>query len=94
MDIALLQDAFEKGAVASLWLKDEPNPPQDVPLLFVDKCRKSTSANGEGISGRIIMQYSSELLDLMVKHRQKIWLQECFLHTLELKKRKVILIMS
>lgn len=31
-----VQMAIEKGAVASLWLKDEPNPPSDVPLLFVD----------------------------------------------------------
>lgn len=28
--------AIEKGAAASLWLKDEPNPPADVPLIFVD----------------------------------------------------------
>lgn len=28
--------AFEKGAGASLWQKDEPNPPAGVPLLFVD----------------------------------------------------------
>ncbi|MDV6378507.1 UDP-N-acetylmuramoyl-tripeptide--D-alanyl-D-alanine ligase [Sporosarcina sp. GW1-11] len=28
--------AFEQGAVAALWLKDEPNPPANVPLLFVD----------------------------------------------------------
>ena len=28
--------AFEKGAGASLWQKDEPNPPKDVPLIFVD----------------------------------------------------------
>lgn len=31
-----VQMAIEKGAVASLWLKDEPNPPSNVPLLFVD----------------------------------------------------------
>lgn len=31
-----VRDAFAKGAVASLWLKDEPNPPEDVPLLFVE----------------------------------------------------------
>lgn len=31
-----VQMAMEKGAVASLWLKDEPNPPKDIPLLFVD----------------------------------------------------------
>ncbi|KGR75861.1 UDP-N-acetylmuramoyl-tripeptide--D-alanyl-D-alanine ligase [Ureibacillus manganicus] len=28
--------AFENGAAATLWLKDEPNPPSDVPVLFVD----------------------------------------------------------
>lgn len=28
--------AIENGAVASLWQKDEPNPPKDVPLIFVD----------------------------------------------------------
>ncbi|MEG0259654.1 MAG: UDP-N-acetylmuramoyl-tripeptide--D-alanyl-D-alanine ligase [Lysinibacillus sp.] len=31
-----VMQAFEKGAGASLWQKDEPNPPKDVPLLFVD----------------------------------------------------------
>ena len=31
-----VQSAYEKGAVASLWLADEPNPPKDIPLLFVD----------------------------------------------------------
>ena len=28
--------AIEKGAAAAIWQKDEPNPPQDVPLIFVD----------------------------------------------------------
>lgn len=28
--------AFEKGAGAALWQKDEPNPPEGLPLLFVD----------------------------------------------------------
>ncbi len=28
--------AIEKGAVASLWMKDEPDAPTDVPLIFVD----------------------------------------------------------
>lgn len=31
-----VQNAMELGAVASLWLKDEPNPPEDIPLLFVE----------------------------------------------------------
>lgn len=33
--------AFENGAVASLWQKDEPNPPKDVPLIFVDDSAKA-----------------------------------------------------
>ena len=28
--------AFENGAAATLWLRDEPNPPTDKPVLFVD----------------------------------------------------------
>lgn len=28
--------AFENGAAATLWLKSEPNPPNDVPVLFVE----------------------------------------------------------
>ncbi|MFJ5770709.1 UDP-N-acetylmuramoyl-tripeptide--D-alanyl-D-alanine ligase [Psychrobacillus sp. NPDC093180] len=36
-----VQDAFDKGAAASLWLKDEPNPPKDVPLLFVESGEKA-----------------------------------------------------
>ena len=31
-----VQQAFEKGASATLWLKDEPNPPKDKPVLFVE----------------------------------------------------------
>lgn len=28
--------AFENGAAATLWMKNEPNPPSDVPVLFVE----------------------------------------------------------
>ena len=31
-----VQRAIEQGAVASLWMTDEPNPPVDVALIFVD----------------------------------------------------------
>ncbi len=31
-----ISKAFENGAAATLWLKDEPNPPKDVPVLFVE----------------------------------------------------------
>ena len=31
-----VEQAFEKGAAAALWMNDEPNPPQHLPLIFVD----------------------------------------------------------
>ncbi|AWE08924.1 UDP-N-acetylmuramoyl-tripeptide--D-alanyl-D-alanine ligase [Lysinibacillus sp. 2017] len=31
-----VERAFEKGATASLWMKDEPNPPEHLPLIFID----------------------------------------------------------
>lgn len=31
-----VEQAFEKGATAALWMKDEPNPPEHLPLIFVD----------------------------------------------------------
>lgn len=36
-----VKQAFENGAVASLWQKDEPNPPKNVPLIFVDDSEKA-----------------------------------------------------
>lgn len=33
--------AFEQGAAAALWQKDEPNPPQHVPLIFVDDAEEA-----------------------------------------------------
>ena len=31
-----VRQAIEKGAAASLWMKDEPDAPTDIPLIFVD----------------------------------------------------------
>lgn len=31
-----VEQAFEKGAAASLWMIDEPNPPEHLPLIFVE----------------------------------------------------------
>lgn len=36
-----VEQAFEKGASASFWLKDEPNPPKDKPLIFIDDAQQS-----------------------------------------------------
>lgn len=33
--------AFEAGASATLWQKDEPNPPSDVPVIFVDDAEEA-----------------------------------------------------
>ncbi|MBE9916509.1 UDP-N-acetylmuramoyl-tripeptide--D-alanyl-D-alanine ligase [Paenibacillus donghaensis] len=34
-------DAISKGALASFWQTDHPNPPVHLPLIFVDDCLKS-----------------------------------------------------
>lgn len=31
-----VRQAMEKGAAASLWMKDEPDAPEDIPLIFID----------------------------------------------------------
>ncbi|TQR21468.1 UDP-N-acetylmuramoyl-tripeptide--D-alanyl-D-alanine ligase [Psychrobacillus vulpis] len=53
-----VQDAFNRGAVASFWLKDEPNPPKDVPLLFVE--------NGERALQQMAESYRAELKTVFI----------------------------
>lgn len=36
-----VRSAIENGASASLWLADEPNPPADIPLIFVDNAESA-----------------------------------------------------
>lgn len=36
-----VRQAIELGAGAALWQRDEPDPPQGLPLLFVDDCEKA-----------------------------------------------------
>jgi UDP-N-acetylmuramoyl-tripeptide--D-alanyl-D-alanine ligase len=38
---AFVKEAFMKGALAALWEKSEPNPPQDVPLILVNDTLKA-----------------------------------------------------
>ena len=47
-----VEQAFEKGAAASLWLEDEPNPPEHLPLIFV--------ADAEQALQDMAIQYRSE----------------------------------
>ncbi|MEK3979994.1 UDP-N-acetylmuramoyl-tripeptide--D-alanyl-D-alanine ligase [Psychrobacillus sp. FSL K6-2836] len=53
-----VQDAFAKGAAASFWLKDEPNPPEDVPLLFVE--------SGEEALQQMAEAYRAELKSVFI----------------------------
>lgn len=53
-----VQDAFAKGAAASLWLKDEPNPPDGVPLLFVE--------SGEEALQQMAEAYRAELQSVFI----------------------------
>ncbi|MEO4054769.1 UDP-N-acetylmuramoyl-tripeptide--D-alanyl-D-alanine ligase [Solibacillus sp. CAU 1738] len=57
-----VKDAIDNGAAASLWEKDYPNPPKDIPLIFVDNTllalqklatnyRKQLSAKVIGVTG-------------------------------------------
>lgn len=36
-----VRHAIEAGAAAALWQRDEPSPPEDLPLLIVDDCQKA-----------------------------------------------------
>ncbi|WP_033543545.1 UDP-N-acetylmuramoyl-tripeptide--D-alanyl-D-alanine ligase [Planococcus sp. CAU13] len=36
-----VRHAIEAGAAAALWQRDEPSPPDDLPLLIVDDCQKA-----------------------------------------------------
>src|SRR5690554_1848999 len=36
-----VEQAMEKGAVGALWQKNQPHPPNDVPLIFVDDTLKA-----------------------------------------------------
>ncbi|MEF3351818.1 UDP-N-acetylmuramoyl-tripeptide--D-alanyl-D-alanine ligase [Paenibacillus sp. GYB006] len=36
-----VQEAFDKGAAASLWQMDQPNPPKGVPIIFVENTLKA-----------------------------------------------------
>lgn len=36
-----VEQAFEKGAAASLWMRDEPNPPKNRPLIMIDDPEKA-----------------------------------------------------
>ncbi|MCG3086735.1 UDP-N-acetylmuramoyl-tripeptide--D-alanyl-D-alanine ligase [Sporosarcina cyprini] len=53
-----VQQAIEKGAAASLWLLDEPNPPADIPLVFVE--------DGELALQQMARSYRDELTCMVI----------------------------
>lgn len=78
-----VQQAFEKGASCSLWMKDEPNPPKDVPLLFVDdsesalqqmarKYREELQATFIGITGSNGKTSSKDILASLLSPFYKV----------------------
>lgn len=36
-----VRHAIEAGAAAALWQRDEPSPPEDLPIILVDDCQKA-----------------------------------------------------
>lgn len=78
-----VQQAFEKGAAAALWLKDEPNPPKDKPILFVDdseialqqmarKYRNEHKAKFIGVTGSNGKTSSKDILASMLEPFYKV----------------------
>ena len=78
-----VEQAFEKGASASFWLKDEPNPPKNKPLLFVDDAelalqqmarmyRHSHKAKFIGITGSNGKTSSKDILASMLSPFYKV----------------------
>ena len=43
-----VEKAFENGAAASLWMKDEPNPPSNLPLIFVNDSEQALQQMAAG----------------------------------------------
>ncbi|UQZ81043.1 UDP-N-acetylmuramoyl-tripeptide--D-alanyl-D-alanine ligase [Paenibacillus konkukensis] len=39
-----VEAAYSQGAAASFWQKDHPNPPQHIPLIYVDDCLEALQA--------------------------------------------------
>ncbi len=77
------RQAFEKGASATLWLKDEPNPPEDKPVLFVEDAeqalqemarayRKLHQAKFIGVTGSNGKTSSKDILASMLSPYYKV----------------------
>ena len=78
-----VEQAFEKGAAAALWLKDEPNPPKNKPILFVDDSeialqqmarayRKEHHAKFIGVTGSNGKTSSKDILASMLEPFYKV----------------------
>ena len=79
-----VEQAFEKGAAASLWLTDEPNPPKNKPLIFVDDAevalqqmaiayRSEHKATFIGITGSNGKTSTKELLSHVLSSKEKVF---------------------
>ena len=66
-----VQDAIDKGAVASFWLKDEPNPPEDIPL-FLSKIAEKALQEMARVYREDLNVHLLELLDQTGKRLRRI----------------------
>lgn len=60
-----VEEAISKGAIASLWQKDHPNPPVHLPLIYVDDCLKALQILAANYKGNILNTYFLGALSLM-----------------------------
>lgn len=78
-----VKKAIQNGASAALWEKDEPNPPVDVPLIFVDDTlqslqqlaiayRKMLNAKFIGITGSNGKTTTKEILSNVLSTKYKV----------------------
>ena len=67
-----VESAIEQGAVASFWMKDEPNPPKDIPLIFVEDPEIALQEMARAYRETLDIVKSLALQVQMVKHLRKI----------------------
>lgn len=78
-----IKDAIQNGAIAALWEKDEPNPPKDFPLIYVEDTlkslqklasayRKQLNAKFIGVTGSNGKTTTKEILSKLLSTKYKV----------------------
>ncbi|WP_237566433.1 UDP-N-acetylmuramoyl-tripeptide--D-alanyl-D-alanine ligase [Paenibacillus sp. EZ-K15] len=82
-----VNEAISKGAVASFWQKDHPDPPIHLPLIFVDDCLKSLQKLAEkyrkellvkviGVTGSNGKTTTKEMINSVLKSKFRVYKTE------------------